>query len=1198
MALHDRQEVRSSVTAALASMPGRDFPAATRDLLAALGYRSERTLPDQTGDAGHFIEQFPAPTEGTQSEQAFHEHAASVRILFQVTGDEIASGEQGRLPFAAESFDAGQQQSFLFHAVELKEATYPRGQYARFTREINKRLTQPAVVLFRTADGRLTLSFVHRREHKRDPARDVLGRVSLVREIVPAGPHRAHVDILAALSLAECVEWMGAHGKARNFDGLLAAWLARLDTEELNRRFFRELFDWFQRAATEATFPETVPAEEQVIRLITRILFVWFIKEKGLVAREWFAPAEMEKLLHDFGGADYYRAVLQNLFFATLNTPMDARGFSTRKHSTHRVFSHYRYRSLIRHQQRFLDLMERTPFINGGLFDCLDDEESRSAGGKRIDMFSDPDPDDGPKAAQARREAWRALNVPDALFFDEDGLFPLLDRYKFTVEENTPIEQEVALDPELLGKVFEELLATYNPETRETARKQTGSYYTPREIVDYMVDETLAETLSARAEPDDGDAGYWQERLRYLLDYEDAFDDARELFEESEAEGIVRTISEIRVLDPAVGSGAFPMGMLHKLTLALRRLDPDNQRWKALQAERARERAEQAFETPDRRLRDAELLAISEIFERYSGDFGRKLYLIQNSIFGVDIQPVACQIAKLRFFISLAIEQKVDETADNFGIKPLPNLETRFAAANTLIGLGERVFSSPKIEGLESELHANREQHFHAAWRVDKLKCLKEDRRLRRELARALTQLGMPAALADRVSEWDPYDQNAAAGWFDSEFMFGVADGFDVVIGNPPYIQLQKDRGKLGKLYKDSGYVTFARTGDIYLLFYERGCRLLRPDQGLLAFITSNSWLRAEYGKALRRYLSERHSPLRLVETGKDVFESAIVDTSILIVRHSPGGAAGKAVDMDRLSDKSFPPAESQWGELRLRGDRPWSALSAIEQSIMDKMEAVGTPLKEWDIAINYGIKTGLNEAFVVDGDTREALIVEDPRSAEILKPLLRGRDIQRYRAEWAGVWLIDTHNGYGGVPSVDVEEYPAIKRHLDRFYPRLEKRQDKGRTPYNLRNCAYHEVFGEEKLFWMDMSKEGRFAYSETEMYCNDKGFLMRGEYLKYLCAILNSTLITWLVGNTVLTTGLGLTQWKKFAVERFPVPKISAARQRPFVDLVDRILAAKETEPKADTFAAEAEVDRLVHALYGLTDEEIEAVEKRPVR
>ncbi len=1189
-------QTKEQILSALKDIPARDFLAAAKDLLEVLGYQSDRTQ-ELSGSVDDFIQEFPAYSQNTQTRQAFRKHVRSVRIIFQVTSDEIASVDQPTLGFEADSFDKGQQQSFIFFAVGLKETTYTRGQYAQFTREINKRLSQPTVVLFRTADHRLTLSFVHRREHRRDPGRDVLGHVSLVREIDPADPHRAHLDILAELSLAECSEWIDIHNKSHNFDGLLAAWLDKLDTEELNRRFYGELFDWFKKAVEEAKFPSTVSAEQQVIRLITRILFVWFIKEKGLVREEWFVRAEMEELLNDFGGSDYYRAVLQNLFFATLNTEIGARGFSTRTEPSHRVFSRFRYQSLIRDTERFEDLMKQTPFINGGLFDCLDDEESRSAGGRRVDMFSDPDPNDGPRAAEARRDAWRELNVPDALFFDEDqGLFPLLNHYKFTVEENTPIEQEVALDPELLGKVFENLLAAYNPETRETARKQTGSYYTPRAVVDYMVEEALVATLAETAQPDDGDAAYWQERLRYLLDYEDAFDDANELFEEAEAEGIVQAIAEIKVLDPAVGSGAFPMGILHKLTLALQRIDPDNQRWQALQKERARQRADEAFETKDQQERDAELLEISETFERYSGDFGRKLYLIQNSIFGVDIQPVACQIAKLRFFISLAIEQEADETAENFGIKPLPNLETRFVAANTLLSLGQRMLSSEKVQGLERELHANRERHFHAANRQAKLKCLNEDRRLRGELAQELTQLGMPTAAANQVAQWDPYDQNAGADWFDTEYMFGVADGFDVVIGNPPYIQLQKNGGELGKLYKDTGYATFARTGDIYQLFYERGCRLLRPAQGLLAYITSNSWLKAEYGKALRRYLSERHTPLRLLEMGKDVFENAIVDTSVLIVREGSSNATCDAVDMDKLDATDFPPDASLWGQTRPDGEKPWSILSHAEHSIMDKVKVKGTPLKNWEVKINYGIKTGYNEAFIIGDVARQALIAEDSKSAEIIKPILRGRDIQRYRAKWAGLWLIDTHNGYGNVPAANIDNYPAIKSHLDGFYPRLEKRQDKGRTSYNLRNCAYHAEFAKEKLFWMDLTEQGRFAYDEGEMFCVNTVYMVSGQSIKFLCAILNSNLINWFMRNTAVTSGMGVTRWFSISVETIPIPKILAAEQRPFIRLVDSILSAKADDPAMDTGKQEAEIDRLVYALYGLTEEEISTVEGKP--
>ncbi len=726
-------EIRS----ALGAIPGNDFASAACGLFASLGYESAKTLSDQTGDVHDFIERFPAQTPGTTSEGEFISSARSAQIIFQVTDDEIQAQAKSQLALFdnASDFDAGREKSFLFVAVELHGDSYPRGMYARFTREINKRLSAaPTVVIFRTSADLLTLAFLQRRAQKRDPERSVLGSVSLIREIDPVNPHRAHLDILSELSLSDRLKWIDSHNRTANFDGLLAAWLDALDTEELNKRFYRDLFGWFERAVKDAKFPKdesiTLSPEEHVIRLITRLLFVWFIKEKGLVSDDLFIEAQVRRLLKDYDrdtGDSYYRAVLQNLFFATLNTEIGRRRFSRGTRTDHRNFSVYRHRVEIRDPDTLLELFAKTPFINGGLFDCLDTFDSTGNGGYRIDCFSD-------NVIKPRTREYGQLSIPNRLFFDPStgsgqavGLIPLFNRYKFTVEENTPTEQEVALDPELLGKVFENLLAAYNPETRETARKQTGSYYTPRPVVDYMVDEALVESLAESTSPTDGDGKFWRERLHYLLDYEDAFDDANDLFDDAETKGLVRAISEFKVLDPAVGSGAFPMGALHKLTLALNRLDPSNCEWESLQKELAGRRATSAFDTVSQQERDAELKEISDTFEKYrDSDFGRKLYLIQNSIFGVDIQPVATQVAKLRFFISLAIEQQPDEDPDNnYDIKPLPNLETRFVAANTLLGLSRpqqlTLGQTDAVNRIQQQLNDNRERHFHATTRQQKL---------------------------------------------------------------------------------------------------------------------------------------------------------------------------------------------------------------------------------------------------------------------------------------------------------------------------------------------------------------------------------------------------------------------------------------------------------------------------------------------
>ena len=928
--------------------------------------------------------------------------------------------------------------------------------------------------------------------------------------------------------------------------------------------------------------------------------------------------------------------MLQNLFFATLNTEIGKRAFSRKTSKHHRDFSKYRYRTLLANPDSFVAKLKSVPFVNGGLFDCLDDYEGIREGGRRIDAFTD------------NETQGHDLNVPARLFLDpKDGLFPLLRRYKFTVEENTPLDREVALDPELLGRVFESLLATYNPETRKTARKATGSYYTPRHIVDYMVKEALAVTLAERVRPTVDDASFWRERLRYLLDYEHAFDNATELFDPDQRRAVVQAIAGLRVLDPAVGSGAFPMSMLHKLTLALRRLDPDNQLWEALQKELAGHRAASAFNTRNQQERDTELAEISDTFERYrDSDFGRKLYLIQNSVFGVDIQPIACQIAKLRFFISLAIEQEPDLTdnENNYGIKPLPNLETRFVAADTLLGLqlseGKQLFEDV-IQRKYQSIKAIREKYFLASNRTQKRRYIGQEKKLRQELEQELETVlkdwrareqreidrkvallpnkenqkrlqrteckklevresRLKASLAGfrKIARWDPYDQSSRATWFDPEYMFGITGGFDVVIGNPPYIQLQNISDEHRKLYKSAGYDTFSGARDIYQLFYENGCLLLKLTQGLLAYITSNSWLKAEYGKSLRRYLSERHTPLCLLEMGKDTFENAIVATSILVVRSGHSDETGKAVDMDRLPDKTFPPDETLWEELRPRGEKPWNTLSSFEQAIMDKMEAEGTPLKEWDIAINYGIKTGYNDAFIIDNAIKEALVREDPKSAEIIKPVLRGRDIQRYRTEWAGLWLINAHNGYDDVPAIDIDCYPAVKDHLNGFYPQLVNRRDKGRTPYNLRNCAYHEDFSKEKLIWLDLVENGRFTYDDSGIYCEATAFFMTGEGIKFLCALLNTKLTKWYFQQIAPTSGAGTLRWKKVYIERIPIPLIDAARQRPFVELVERILSAKGSDASVDTGGLERELDVLVYGLYELTRAEIASVERRPLQ
>ena len=1185
----NNEEIRKKeeIESALATMIDGDFLETSKHLLAVLGYRSERTT-ELPGTADHFIWRFPARNENTDTEQEFRENVESVELVFQVSSEEIVPDDQPML-FEAPTFDEGYVRTFTFFAIELKDSDYPRGKYAQFTREVNKRFIMPVVVFFRVQD-RLTIGFVGRRQHRRDPDRDVLEQVTLIKDIRLDDPHRAHLDILFALSLGECANWMRGHNEQENFDGLLAAWLARLDTEELNKKFYRELFNWFEWAVAEGKFPtdknRSLDPEEHVIRLITRLLFVWFIKEKGLVADELFNEAQIAPLLKDYdhdAGNSYYRAVLQNLFFATLNTEIGKRKFSEGGNPRHRNFSLYRYKDQITDPDKLLELFEKTPFINGGLFDCLDSEEATRDGGYRIDCFSDVDYD--------------KLRVPNRLFFDKDrGLIPLLEHYKFTVEENTPIEQEVALDPELLGKVFENLLAAYNPETGATARKQTGSYYTPRSIVDYMVEEALVTTLAGKVSPTHGDAEFREKRLRYLFDYAKVFDDASEWFDSREADAVVRAISELKILDPAVGSGAFPMGVLHKLTLALRRLDPDNKRWEALQKERAAQRAADAFDTEDDQARREELLEINETFKRYrDSDFGRKLYLIQNSIFGVDIQSIACQIAKLRFFISLAIEQEPDRGADNFGIKPLPNLETRFIAANTLIGLEEeRTLTSPKARDLERELGDNRERHFHATTRPQKLACKREDKKLRRGLAKELKDIGMPADDAEKIAHWDPYDQNASADWFDSEWMFGVTDGFDVVVGNPPYISHDKIPKQLKTEIRDR-YQSYEPFADIYCYFIEKGIGL-QNQQGILSFITSNSYLRAEYGAPIRKLLKNENMLLRVLNIeDSQVFESVIVNVAIIVSRKSTNLTDDSCIVVNSPflgnSFEDFIKSNGFHYPQAYFNSRSWNLVEPKFVELQKKLESSGKTLEQLITKIRLGIATGSNEAFLIDEDKKRELCERNPVNAEIIKPILRGRDIFRYSYTSAGQYILLAKNG------VNVQrDYPDIYEHLESFGDRFRNRGAQGQHWTNLRACSFYDDFKKEKIVWIELTDSGRFALCNEEIYLlNSAYFLLppSGIESKFLLGVLNSSTIRFYLNLIAETSGMGTSRWINNYVKEFPIPEATCEQQALIIELVDQILDAKRTDPDADVSELENTVDQLVYLLYDLTPEEIDIVE-----
>ncbi|MBQ6068798.1 MAG: Eco57I restriction-modification methylase domain-containing protein, partial [Bacteroidales bacterium] len=797
-----------------------------------------------------------------------------------------------------------------------------------------------------------------------------------------SNPHRYSYYLGEGISYHTPNKYLNEAGRVVSIEDLRS----RFSVEVLTKAFYQELSDWYAWAVKVVRFPNVLDDKadneaynsEAMIRLITRLIFVWFIKQRHLVPDEFFDERYIsDHLLKSFtpnaevtlfGKADnsyYYKGILQNLFFAMLNSPITPEGKDTVSERRFRKSrGDYDNNKLMRHEELFIDpklfvelANKYVPFLNGGLFDCLDDKDN----GKYFDAFTD------------REEIAKQLIVPDYLFFGEDvgrnidlsewygdkrkkkvsarGIIDILKRYNFTVEENTPFDQDVSLDPELLGKVFENLLASYNPETQTTARKQTGSFYTPREIVQYMVDESLVAHLK-RTVGDDLEAEY-----RKLIQYTDE----EPKFTDEQRKAILQSIYQCKVLDPACGSGAFPMGMLQQMVHILNRIDPDNKEWKNMMVKNAISETSEAYLNATDEERKEMVADIERSFNENVNrpDYARKLYLIENCIYGVDIQPIAIQISKLRFFISLVVDQKTnDNPVDNFGIRPLPNLEAKFVAANTLIGIDKKdanLFTSDKVLQKETEMKETKHRIFSAKTVKTKRKHKERIAALRKELAVMLEDIGAVGnEEAILLASWDMFDQNATSSFFDPEWMFAINDGFDIVIGNPPYVQLQSNGGNLGKVYRDCGYTTFTNTGDLYCLMYERGYQLLCQG-GFLCYITSNTWMRASYGEKLRILLATKMDPLIVLDfAGLKIFESATVDTNIILLGKRVNShqticvATGKA-NADSVRNLSLF-VQQQGVVCDFSDGISWVILSPIEQSIKRKIEAAGTPLKDWNI--------------------------------------------------------------------------------------------------------------------------------------------------------------------------------------------------------------------------------------------------------
>ena len=1174
-------QLSDQVTADVRALASGDLAEGATKLFRTLGYESTRLVPGGDDDSpAAFLERLQANVTDTQSEQEFRKEVSSVKLLFQVTDSEIQTASSltaDMFDSMADASDTNITQSFFFAVAELKGKTYPRGVYARVAREINKRLPLATVVLMRNDSNDVSLAFVDRREHRRQPGRAVLGNVALLREIDTKEPHRAHLDILSELALDDRLAWMANNAKSSDFASLLAAWLDVLNTEELNKRFYRGLFKWFNRAIDEAKFPageaKQQAPEEHVIRLISRMLFVWFIRENGLVPDELFSEQSVHNIIADYdsdAGDSYYRVILQNLFFATLNSPIKDRGFrdpfgrNGRANDHHRVFNKYRYEDEVAPDRKdyLLELFKRTPFINGGLFDCLDSEAPTSGGGYRIDCFSD----------------WHIhkakLSIPNRLFFDGSGLYQLFRRFKFTVEENTPAEREVALDPELLGNVFENLLAAFNPETSKDARKLTGSFYTPRPVVEYMVDHALVEALLRMCRTADNDREWWSDRLHYLFDYNDAGD----LFDEEEKERLVAAISDIKVLDPAVGSGAYPMAVLLKLTQALRRIDPDSKHWLDRQIRLAGQKIDadpRIGSGPERQIALQEVVDAVDTWR--TKDYGRKLYILQNSIFGVDQQAAAIQIAKLRFFISLAIEQEVDQEADNYGVRPLPNLETRLIAANSVRKLPEGIQTNLQtarrngVAEIERELTINRNRQFHARLYEEKRECAQRDRDLRERLSTELRSVGLDEQSASMLALWDPFDQTSSANWFEPEHMFGVKDGFDVVIGNPPYISVGNLPDDLRRYLIDS-YTACVKRTDIYIAFLQRSIEAFASKSGCVCFIIPFGFTKQQYAEKMREKLVKTHHVKQIIDASRfKIFENAVVFNCVILVEAFTMSSETTVRVCNQISDfadDTYSESKVDSTEFLKLKDSRFDTLPDLERSLQvgGAMREAGVELQQL-CYVGYGARLNHRDSSI-NKKYKDAYITSARRKGYV--PLHEGRDVQRYACT-RSAWLDYRPDEHYNPMFRELFELPSIVTTAIPG-PRLRFAFNEG-VMYNTQTVI--NIVRQDRLDGVEHST----VIKTTSGL--DYDFTRSFDEL-YLLAVLNSTAVDWYF-QRLLSEDLHLLPND---VKQLPIPVASESAQREIVALVRKI----------DTMAVDPDLDRriddLVFKLYGLSSEEIDFI------
>lgn len=873
--------------------------------------------------------------------------------------------------------------------------------------------------------------------------------------------------------------------------------------------------------------------KEFAVRLVGRLLFCWFLKKKKSDNDIPLIPSEIlsSNTLEKYPGC--YHSLLEPLFFQVLNTPVEKRNKGVSN-----------------------DLWSKIPFLNGGLF------EPHSHDFYAVGDFG-------------TSQHLNTLKIPDEWF---NELFRIFEEYNFTIDESSTIDIEISVDPEMLGRIFENLLAEINPETGETARKSTGSYYTPRPVVDYMVDESLKQYLVTQTGVNDG-------KISGLLSYGEG---SAELTE-SESEAIIDALDRVKIIDPACGSGAFPMGILHKMLLVLQKIDPESKKWvekKLLKIDNKLLRQEMAVE-----------------LKRKNWDYIHKLGIIQNSIYGVDIQPIAVEISKLRFFLSLVVDEKIDDNKLNRGVVPLPNLEFKFVAANSLIGL-------PKIKK-EQNIGLGESQHD-----IQKLRELREsyftasgDEKRRIEIDFKETQRKMflhsiswsRESQTYKLSEWNPFEDTASS-WFDPEWMFGVKSGFDVAIANPPYLriqEIQKNDPELAVKLKES-YRSASGSFDIYACFVEFAINHLSKD-GNIAYILPHKFFQAAFGKNLRKIVSDGKYLRKIVDFGSSqVFESATTYTCLLFLSHDSKDFVFAELNPDVISadlpnvfiaiDQSINSDLVDVAVITASDvtEKEWHFSAGKASVILDKLRKQPRTLADVCEKIFVGLQTSADRIYFLRHISEqkgfvtafsESLNKEITIEKDIVKPLLKGADVHRYAKLVPNIWCIFPYRIKDNKAVLYTRDeiknlYPKAWNYLIENREGLESRENGRMVHEEFYAYIYPKnlaEFEKTKISTPDIASECQMTLDENGYYHTTTVYSFifnkkEKESIKYFLALLNSKLMWYFLTSTGSVLRGDFFRFKTNYLMPFPIPgEQSQEKQLPFIRLVDYIMYLKQNQSSA---------------------------------